>query len=327
MKEIRAVVPIRGLQSLTEIESCYMEFERLVKELPLLSNNKNLNFLLDDNEELDKFYLEEITFSFSETNEYLDGFKKKLPRFRVEYESDFLLLDVQFNRNLSIEGVESMIDTCLERLLVLLCLAYATSVSFAPGPIYCQEKCVGKTGVFINTLDFAYEQAHKISWPISKGVGFEQLIWWMEKHKINLYTRSNNAASRAINACSHMIFSRLGSFDADHLFWCMLGLEAMYAKGSSAVSEQIREKTVLVLGSPKEYKKKLNQLYAFRSRLIHGDLNITPSYGMDHENYGKEYGDYLAFGTSILLQSIRELVRNDITSFEFSFNWSNKATS
>lgn len=68
---------------------------------------------------------------------------------------------------------------------------------------------------------------------------------------------------------------------------------------------------------PTEYTKKLNELYDYRSRLIHGDTNIYPSFYFDYQGFRKEYNDYLAFGTSILIALIRELIYKQKTEFEF----------
>ncbi len=109
------------------------------------------------------------------------------------------------------------------------------------------------------------------------------------------------------------------------LFWCMLGIETLYAKGNQGIGEQIRQKVKTILGEPKEFKKKITKLYEYRSKLIHGDLDFPAKFSDEtYDIYDASHLDYLGFAISILLSSIQVLIANDIDKFEFEFVWLNK---
>ena len=63
--------------------------------------------------------------------------------------------------------------------------------------------------------------------------------------------------------------------------------------------------------------QKLGKLYDYRSRLIHGDIDIFPKFYTDYESFDIEYGDYSDFAVSILIALIRELIEKQKSEFEF----------
>jgi hypothetical protein len=104
----------------------------------------------------------------------------------------------------------------------------------------------------------------------------------------------------------------------------MLGLETLYARGNQNISEQIRTKVMLVFGEPAEFKKKLGKLYEYRSRLVHGDTDIPAKFSRDFQKFSPEYWNYLGFGSSILIASLRTLIHWDILAFQFDLKWADQ---
>lgn len=62
------------------------------------------------------------------------------------------------------------------------------------------------------------------------------------------------------------------------LIWSLLGLEALYGKGSTGLKEQLVGKTEAFLGERTENKKRFGAMYDFRSRFIHGNIDIPFRY-------------------------------------------------
>ena len=68
-----------------------------------------------------------------------------------------------------------------------------------------------------------------------------------------------------------------GSVDSEsslNLAWVLLGLEALYCTGNVGLREQLVAKSELVLGPRVENKKAFGAMYDFRSRLLHGDMDL-----------------------------------------------------
>lgn len=319
----RIVIPVRDYEDLVEIPRCYDEFDRLINELPLFNNNPALIAQLDENEE-HKLALKTIKFKFyrGESIPFIKRMARKYPKLITNYIYYFLVIDLTFHDEVHY-GDTFYADAYMSRLALLITLSYATPIVFLRGIVLENEKQIGETDFVQNSLDSAYRHSYELKWPSFEGPGLQKTLDWMIKYDIRLYGSSNGLASRALNAYSQVFNSDMFEKDTPHLFWCMLGIEALYAKGSNGVSDQIRQKIQLVLGEPIDFKKKLSKLYGYRSRLVHGDIDFPAKFSIDHQNFEREYWDYTAFATSLLLASLKLLVIQDIGHFIFDYRWAN----
>ncbi|MGY3215470.1 hypothetical protein [Mucilaginibacter sp. HD30] len=318
---MRVILPFRPNENSYDIDFCDEEYERFVKDLPGFSSNADLIKLLDDNEQ-NIVQLRDVKFEFilGNDNPQILELKAQIPELVTDWIDDFLIIDFVLERELNGMFIVIRTNSYLKRLSVLINLTYGATINFLHGVILSSNG-IDKTNVLMNNLDFAYLHAKKIGWPPMTGVKLMATISWMNKYEINFYSSSRNSAGRAINAFTHLFSYEITETDSAHLFWCMLGLESLFAQGTQNISEQLRQKISLVHGEPLEFKKKLNALYAFRSRLIHGDLNFPAKFSIDHENYEEGYWDYVAFAASLLLASIKILIQNDLNEFKFTFTW------
>lgn len=319
---MKVILPIRG----SDFETDYESFDLFLEEIPTLSDDPKLISLIDDNEKIQdtgKGHIEKITFQIvreeNEIGKYAELINKTFPKFATEFILEYLIINIQLysNDEFPFEYSSSLINDYLRRLCFLINLSYSTNVDFLPGVVYSDNKeFIDKTKMIGSDIMYAYSHARKIKWPNIRNLKLIDTLNWFHNFSIHPSHKSTNNAHRAINSFSHL-FNDLNIGKSDHLFWVMLGIESMLAKGINAISNQIREKSAIILGKPTEYTKKLNKLYDYRSRLIHGDTNIYPNFYADYYSFKKEYDDYLAFGTSILIALIRELIYTQKTEFEF----------
>ncbi|QOY36478.1 hypothetical protein AWH56_001945 [Anaerobacillus isosaccharinicus] len=89
-----------------------------------------------------------------------------------------------------------------------------------------------------------------------------------------------NSTGRALSSFSFL----LGKDYTNILFRSVMGIEALYAKGTSSLQEQVREKSQLILGKQEAFKKVYTNMYNFRSRYIHGDLDFPTDHSLDMTN-------------------------------------------
>lgn len=129
---------------------------------------------------------------------------------------------------------------------------------------------------------------------------------------------------RAVAAFSHLI-----GFDSDtaagtDLMWAMLGLEALYTSGHEGLSDQLREKVAVLLGDPHANMKRFRSLYDYRSRFVHGSLDIPLSYSpfdaVDSfsDSEGKTYHAELT-AVALLLSSLQAMVAQGRSRLEFKW--------
>jgi hypothetical protein len=316
---MKVIIPIRS----SEIDIEFPDYEKFKSEILNLGLKKKLLELLNyENENI-----LDIEFEYEEKDTlFQDEFYRKIFTNGSYIENDFLIIKLKtIYKEVEKEDTswiyEQLIDRTLSGLSLLINLSYKMSLDFLRGHIIGDNKeYLGKTNIVCCHLDYAYESINKMEWPNVEGFSLETTINWFVKHKIVLNTTSNSKASRAINALSQM-FGSLLEPDSSYLFWSVLGIESLLAEGINNISDQIKTKSILLFREPKEFTKKIKQLYNYRSRFVHGDMNIPPKFFYYHEEFEAEYGDYLSFSISILLALIRQLIREDKSEFKFEYKY------
>jgi hypothetical protein len=119
-------------------------------------------------------------------------------------------------------------------------------------------------------------------------------------------------AGKALSALWQIVQSY--NFEPIRLVWAMVGIEALYSAGRVALQQQILEKSELLLGPRLTNKKRFAAMYDFRSRFVHGDLDM-PSPFSDDAEYWITMDENADLATAVLLASIQELVCRGWNSF------------
>lgn len=110
------------------------------------------------------------------------------------------------------------------------------------------------------------------------------------------------------------------------IVWALLGLEALYGEGNQGLSQQILRKSELVLGTKRANKKRLAGVYNYRSRFLHGDIDMPFAFTdnhMDPPDLGKfmfETYDYWGIATSMLVATLQQMVRLKLVELKFSLS-------
>jgi len=323
---MKITIPLRG----SDFEEDSSSYELFLKEIVLHSDNKSLINLIDDDtiqEQNERPRIDKLSFEVHEGKDYeknepkfASELKEKHDFFKTKYIYEYLILNLDFKEkeNNINESTLWSINRFLTRLNFLINLTYSTNVDFIYGTAYSNDnEFIGKTDIILTTNMYSYEHSRKMGWPKIRNNTLTETIKWFEKYQIHSDHRSKNELNRAINAFSRLFgnLKREGSAD---LFWIMLGIESLLVEGNQNITSQFREKSILILGKPKDYKRKLNKLYEYRSKLIHGSFDIFPRQFTDYKNFEVEYADYVSFSLSILIALIRELIHKQKTKFEFA---------
>jgi hypothetical protein len=165
--------------------------------------------------------------------------------------------------------------------------------------------------------------ADQRGWPSIKILPLQQVVDWLTKYRLARQI-GNAPVGRAVNALLNLDASD-GSYagSAAHLFWAMLGLEALYARGTEKIQQQLDDKVQVFLGPRVSFKKDLKEMYAIRSRFVHGDLAF-PSiyYPYDATTEFDEFAGtvYAAAdqAEAILLSTLQELITRNWNTLEFA---------
>lgn len=314
---MKIVIPIRA----SDTELNFRGWDIFIKEINKFSDNEKVLKLFDNEK---KYRFKSIKFNVN-TKKHV--FKNKLynqyfeEKKNIAFHNHFLLIDIEtFHKNTySFDLYRLMISTFLNKLSLILNLTYEFALDFLNGFVFNDDDIkIGETDIVFCHLDFAYEHSRKVNWPNLTSTQLNKTIDWLITNDIDLELKSKTSAGRAIHAFSHL-FSNLSENDSSFLFWSVLGIESILAKGTKDIAYQIKQKAILLLGEPKEFKKKISKLYEYRSRLIHGDFNFPPKYSNDFDNFEVEYWDFLAFSNSILLALLRKMIDENKSTFEFEY--------
>jgi hypothetical protein len=127
----------------------------------------------------------------------------------------------------------------------------------------------------VTPLDEALLETKNIGWPQIDEIPLIKIWEWLQSVPGFKKGVATTDLGRAIAAFSYL-FSR--SFDAESPFhrglWAILGLEAIYGEGNELLARQLVEKTNAFLGKQKTHLRALNNMYSFRSRFLHGDIDF-----------------------------------------------------
>lgn len=182
-----------------------------------------------------------------------------------------------------------------------------------------------------NMASFALQNAavvaERMSWPNLRPVPLVDTWRWYVRHRESLDGFDGTAMGRALCAFSRL-FEQKTADEPMQLLWALVGLEAVYAQGKSQLAQQVRDKAQAFLGPQLDFKKKVNRMYNFRSRFVHGDLDFPglSLLGDARETVARfddELTDATAVAVALLAGTLQELIRRDWDGVCFDYAVSN----
>lgn len=175
-----------------------------------------------------------------------------------------------------------------------------------------------------NSLTYAVGLSNKYNWPPIKELPLKKSLDWLRQHWSAVESISENKIQRALNAFSYLFHDNLLSVanSSGDLFHALIGIEAIYVNGNINIQEQVNQKSQILLGSRSNFKKVFSELYDYRSRYVHGQLNFINRFFVDDkediaiEQLLKIY-KHSAFAIAILVSSLQKHIELDKNEFEF----------
>lgn len=298
----------------------YVSF--LQKELLRLNNNEKLESLLLRNADDEKYsFLNNFSFKVLDKSNDIELIEIYRKHFKKDNGDIFLEISFDLNKEYDLIFLEFTVDSILERLILILNLTYNFPIDFLESlTINDKNEVCNISKVILSDLQLSYQHSQNIKWPELEGVTIDETIESFAFNNYSLEGISKNDYQRSINAFSHIFFN-LFEKDSDILFWNMVGIEALLAKGNKDIQSQIKEKSILILGEQTEFKKKITNLYSYRSKFVHGELNFPAKFSSDENFFNEEYWEYSSFSTAIHLALLRHLIKSKKTEFTFEYKY------
>jgi hypothetical protein len=191
-------------------------------------------------------------------------------------------------------------------------------------PIFIDGKLRWFVDPIIHKIDRAHLRAKELKWPKIDNLPLQKTLDWLDSLQNELDAISTSKISRALNAYSYLFKRGGGEGTAAELFWALVGLEAIYVEGNTSLQAQVNLKSQKLLGERRENKKAFNEMYDFRSRFIHGDLNFINRYSIieNTEEYTKHIfsvDDNERLAVAILIATFQKLIKNNWYKLEFEY--------
>ncbi|MFL5481249.1 MAG: hypothetical protein ACJ8AK_03600 [Gemmatimonadaceae bacterium] len=229
------------------------------------------------------------------------------------------------------EHPQSALCSATERLFERVALMAFASQLAAPGYAHFP-----KTAGFINdqpwgvaseiswVLHEAWFTATKYGWPSISRLPLQETDAWLCGIPGILDGMGRGRTGRAIAALSRIVCSDINDSSEMGIAWSLLGLEALYADGSQGSSQQILRKSEILLGPRNPKKPRLKGVYDYRSRFLHGSIDIPLAYtrdSFDPPDQGKFMNDtyeYWGIATCMLIATLQQMILRNLGELTFS---------
>lgn len=211
------------------------------------------------------------------------------------------------------ENAQWLLKVIIYHLFVVLNIAKPSAYLSTGGLYYSGNKVFHKITPIHHSMGFAFEKAIETQWPKLNLLSFKQVWDWYFQFDSEILTLPTSPIGRALNAFSHLIRSSATDESYSELLWIMIGLEALYCQGKSKYDEQLNTKTALFLGKRGSFKKKFNKMYGYRSRFIHGRLNLQSQFiyvddSVDVNQHLDEYWSTRSLALATFIATLQRLV-------------------
>ena len=245
--------------------------------------------------------------------------------FRQELESDGRArTEDQVSDLVSSYGIQNL-NFEVNNLLLLANILWPGALSVVPGFSFVDGTYHGETSAFAAEEWYrAVSAADKYRWPQFQSLSILDAWSWLASTRCFEDGIARGSVGRALGALSYVAPEHYQSESSLNLAWALLGLEALYCTGNVGLREQLVAKTELVLGARSENKKAFGAMYDFRSRLLHGDMDLPLRYsGFDavpgFEKHFDDLCDYEGIGLAALIATLQVMIKNRWSSLSFRY--------
>ena len=255
--------------------------------------------------------------------------------FEIDGQACFeqILREVSAETRLTEEEITSLSQmhalTCLEleiNSLLLLCnILRPGSLSADNGYAFTRKQQCEKTAAFFaEDLFSAVEAAQQLGWPKFYKPTLLQGWNWMRTSGALVDGIGVGPLGRALAAVSHLTAPDLSETSSIELVWVLLGLEALYSRGNVGLKDQLLGKSEALLGPRTENKRAFGVVYDFRSRLLHGDVDLPLRFTkfdavQKFEDYHAELWRNERLALAVLLSTLQWMVVANVKELNFEY--------
>ncbi|NER18338.1 HEPN domain-containing protein [Spongiivirga citrea] len=175
---------------------------------------------------------------------------------------------------------------------------------------------INLTGVY---FECATTVSHKFGgWPEIRIIPIKYVVEWYDSLKVGLKIKAENNMERALFSALYFCHDTYSGYNPTLIVWIIQALESFYGISSNdSIIKALKNRIFLHLGQtsqPKKVNKKINEFYDYRSKFVHGDMEIMRLGGDKflREDYIDDYNlkliDLCDFGATLIISSIQKMI-------------------
>ncbi len=210
----------------------------------------------------------------------------------------------------------------IQRLLVLSQLAKPGSLETLKGELMINNYSFSDFPALTSIQRKGLADIRQLNWPVYSNISFSEIFQWFDNSGLAFNTFDNSPLGKALKAFTYL-FGQGSCGTSMELFFVLAGIETLYCNDKEGISNQIYEKTQVVLGPLTDFKKRLKQMYHFRSRLIHGDIELMPhGFGYsttDDRDYFNELFKSTSLAAAILTATLQQMILSNRKKLTFEY--------
>lgn len=229
------------------------------------------------------------------------------------------------DQELAVEWAVSLASSdfqeAVEGILLATHIAMPGSVNTMDGVVVVDGKIRGQAQGAQPSISSGVDDAVHRGWPPIGAPPIGRVHEWLSKLPGFDRRMGTGPVERAVAALSHV---PLNETDVPgDLIWAMVGLEALYGRDQEPVGTQLMRMAELLLGARKTHKREMKEAYRFRSKLVHGEIDIPFFQNEPQEPYFEQFvqnnSDATSLAQAVPVASIEELIRRTEHALEFEY--------
>jgi hypothetical protein len=160
-------------------------------------------------------------------------------------------------------------------------------------------------------------------WPTFAELSVQEVAQWLYRIPGFNHRDTQTNLGRAVAAATHIITSRSNETTLD-LVWALLGLEALYTHGNFGLQQQLADKTEVFLGKRTTHKAAVSRMYDFRSRFLHGDIDLLYPHNVHqqasrYDRFQNQMFESESTAISVLFATLQRMCVDDRYELKFSY--------
>ncbi|XGW00061.1 MAG: hypothetical protein ACAF41_14140 [Leptolyngbya sp. BL-A-14] len=269
------------------------------------------------------------------TKEKYDGMIEKMNEYIRRSEAGLVRKDLEIELSVYSSDVDEFRDmgyviNVLYQIFLTMNLAIPGSCDFYSVEVhsnsleasnFSKKKRLWLAG---STFEGAIESQKRLGWQILQDLPILKVLQWIQRIGVAESNFARSTTERAIYGMLHVC--NQPDLSPSEVVWLAQALEALFDTPKAGISKILRDRIFLVLGEPtenlKKIKKAINTFYDYRSRYVHGEIEIPNPMSIrlsdsSLDKFQEELMEHIDFAMLLIVSALQRLILLDGSAFEF----------